>query len=115
VSDWPNNLRTWADTIEKDYYTIAHFLRGAADALAAAEARCKKAEDRLHDLEAHGGVSEAVQENAALRENNRALEARNRELAAEVVALRAMAIGGGETQEAFENRLLVQLSKRGGS
>jgi hypothetical protein len=50
MSDWPSKLRTWSETIEKDYFTLAYYLRDAADALADAEARCCDLEDALQDL-----------------------------------------------------------------
>lgn len=37
--------------------------------------QCEQLKAQLHDIEAHGGIPEVVQENAATAENNRALQA----------------------------------------
>ncbi len=52
-------------------------------------AKIKRLQDTLHDLEAHGGIPEIVQENAATQENNRALTAKVQRLQVIVKQLQA--------------------------
>ena len=67
---------------------LANGSAAAGDTLAAkiccdAIAEIKRLQGTLHDLEAHGGIPEVVQENAATQENNRALMAEVEQLQAE--------------------------------